>query len=259
MQKKLNEAGTVLKASRDVDIELRNPETTPALALTGKSEVLLEVTDDDVTAFNEDWTGLRGRGGPVTKARLGQWWAAVAKDLVLILVRGQKPTNAQGLAPEGRVLADIAQAAQKTGRFGVPWSVVTGFRQPQRDGMRLLALRVPATVLGPGAAAPAGGPQTAALKLEGSWVGTQLEAGQRRYISAVFSPGGGTISMEAAVTLSVPLLTLEARKNEARFSLQFRGGTVYYIGKWDGQVLSGTFGTDAAGKDPVGTFELKPR
>ena len=257
-QKRLNEAGTILKASRDVDIELRNPDTAPALALTGKSEVLLEVTDEDVAAYNEDWTGLKGRGGAVTRARLGQWWGAVAKDLVLMLVRGQKPVNAPGLAPEGRALVDVSQAAQKTGRFGVPWSVVTGFRPPQREALRLIALRVPASVAGAGGAAPAG-PQTAALKLEGSWTGMEVEAGQRRYISAVFSSGGGTISMEAAVTLSLPLLTLEARKNEARFSLQFRGGTRYYVGKWDGQVLSGTIATDAAGMEPVGKFELKPR
>ena len=211
-----------------------------------------------MAAFNEDWTGQKGRGGPVTRARLAQWWVAVAKDLVLMLVRGQKPVNAPGLAPEGRVLVEVSQAAQKTGRFGVPWSVVTGFRPAERDALRLLAFRVPATVTGPGGASPAG-PQTAALKLEGSWVGVELEAGHRRFISASFSQGGGTISMEAAVTLSLPLLTLEARKNEARFSLQFRGGTRYYVGKWDGAVLSGTIATDAAGKEPVGTFELKPR
>jgi hypothetical protein len=90
-QRRLNEAGTILKASRDVDIELRNPDTSPALALTGKSEVLFEVTEEDVAAYNEDWTGLKGRGGAVTRARLAQWWTAVARDLVLILVRGAKP------------------------------------------------------------------------------------------------------------------------------------------------------------------------
>lgn len=257
-QTRLNQAGTILKASRDVDIELRNPDTAPALALTGKSEVILEVSEEDVTAYNEDWTGLKGRGGAVTRTRLGRWWAAVAKDLVLMLVRGAKPVNAPGLAPEGRVLLDVSQAAQKTGRFGVPWSVVAGFRPAQRDALRVVAFRVPATVTGPGGA-PAAGAQAATLKLEGSWVGTEVEDGQRRYISASFQPDGGTISIEAAVTLSLPLLTLEARKNEAHWSLQFRGGTRYYTGKWDGQLLTGTIATDPAGKEAVGTFELKPR
>jgi hypothetical protein len=257
VQKRLNDAGTALKASRDVDIELRNPEQAPALALTGRSEILLEVTEEDVAAYNEDWTGLRGRGGPVSRVRLGQWWAAVAKDLILMLVRGAKPANAQALAPEGRILNDVSQAAQRSGRFGVPWSVVEGLRPPQRDAVRLLAFRVPPSVAGAGGGATAA--PSAALKLEGNWTGTEVEGGQRRYISATFTGGAGSIDINAAVTMSMPLLTLEARRNEARFSLQFRGGTRHYIGKWDGQTLSGSISNDPAGRDVVATFELRPR
>jgi hypothetical protein len=257
-QRRLNEAGTVLKASREADIELRNPDTAPALALVGKSDVLLEVTEEDAGAYNEDWTGLKGRGGPVTRARLGHWWEAVAKDLVLMLVRGAKPVNAPALAAEGRVLADVSQAAQRTGRFGVPWSVVDGLRPPQRGALRLLAFRVPASVTGPGGAvASAAGSLT--LKLEGVWVGSEVEGGQRRFITATFEGGSGTIAINAAVTLTLPLLTLEARKNEAHWSLQFRGGTRHYIGTWDGTLLTGTIALDPTGKEPVGTFELKPR
>jgi FHA domain/IPT/TIG domain len=257
VQKRLNDAGTALKASRDVDIELRNPEQAPALALTGRSDVLLEVTEEDVAAYNEDWTGLRGRGGPVSRVRLGQWWAAVAKDLALMLVRGAKPANAPGLAPEARILNDVSQAAQRSGRFGVPWSAVEGLRPAQRDAVRLLAFRVPPSVTGPGGGT--GAAPSAALKLEGSWTGSEVESGQRRYISATFSGGTGSIDINAAVTMSMPLLTLEARRNEARFSLQFRGGTRHYIGKWDGQTLSGSISNDPAGREVVATFELRPR
>ena len=38
VQQRLNQAGTLLKASRDADIELRNPDTEPALALVGKPD-----------------------------------------------------------------------------------------------------------------------------------------------------------------------------------------------------------------------------
>jgi hypothetical protein len=193
----------------------------------------------------------------VTRARLAQWWIAVAKDLVLMLVRGARPANAPGLAPEGRILNDVSQAAQRTGRFGVLWNVVEGLRPPQREALRTLAFRVPATVTG--GAAPAGGAEALTLKLEGTWTGSEVEAGQRRYISATFSQGTGSIAIDAAVTLTLPLLTLEARRNEARFSLQFRGGTRHYIGKWDGQTLSGSIANDAAGQEVVGTFELRPR
>ena len=78
-------------------------------------------------------------------------------------------------------------------------------------------------------------------------------------MSATFGGGTGSISIEAAVTLTLPLITLETRKNEARWSLQFRGGTRYYAGKWDGTVLAGTIANDPAGKEAVGTFELRPR
>ena len=101
VQQRLNQAGTLLKASRDVDIELRNPDTAPALALVGKPETLLEVTEEDAAAYNEDWTGLKGRGGPVTRARLGRWWEAVAKDLVLMLVRGQQAGQRSRPRPGG--------------------------------------------------------------------------------------------------------------------------------------------------------------
>ncbi|HEY6547263.1 MAG TPA: IPT/TIG domain-containing protein, partial [Vicinamibacteria bacterium] len=257
VQQRLNQAGTLLKASRDVDIELRNADTAPALALVGKTETLMEVTEEDAAAYNEDWTGLKGRGGAVTRTRLARWWEAVAKDLVLMLVRGAKPANAPALAPEGRILNDLSLAAQKTGRFGVPWSVVEALRPPQRDAVRMAALRVPATVTGPGGAAS--GPQTAALKIDGLWVGFEREGSQRRDVSASFGDGTGSIAIEAAVTLTLPLLTLETRKNEAHWSLQFRGGTRYYSGKWDGSLLTGTISTDPAGREPVGTFELKPR
>jgi hypothetical protein len=174
-----------------------------------------------------------------------------------MLVRGAKPANAPGLAPEGRILNDVSQAAQRSGRFGVPWSAVEGLRPPQREALRLLAFRVPPSVTGPGGAAAAA--PSATLKLEGSWTGSEVESGQRRYISATFSGDTGTIDINAAVTLTLPLLTLEARKNEARFSLQFRGGTRHYVGKWDGQTLSGSISNDPAGQEVVGTFELRPR
>jgi hypothetical protein len=258
VQQRLNQAGTLLKASRDADIELRDADTAPVLALVGKPETLLEITDEDAAAYNEDWTGLKGRGGAVSRARLGRWWEAVAKDLVLMLVRGQKPAHAPSLAPEGRVMVEISAAAQKTGRFGVPWTVVEGLRAPQRDAVRVMALRVPPSVTGPGGAAAAG-VQAAVLKLDGNWVGIEREGGQRRDVSASFGSGTGSISIEAAVTLTLPLITLETRKNEARWSLQFRGGTRHYVGKWDGTVLAGSIANDPAGRDAVGTFELRPR
>ena len=63
---------------------------------------LVEVTLDDAAGYEEDWTGLKGRGGPVSPARVAVWWEAIARDLVLLLLRGDKPHFAADLAPEGK-------------------------------------------------------------------------------------------------------------------------------------------------------------
>ncbi len=106
-ERRLNEAVMVLKATRGLNFEVRSADTAPALALSGRPELLLEIAEEDAAAYNEDWTGLRGRGGLVTRARLALWWEAVARDLVLILVRNERPQFAAALAAEGRVLGEL--------------------------------------------------------------------------------------------------------------------------------------------------------
>jgi hypothetical protein len=261
-ERRLNDAASSIKASRDVTFEVRQQDAGPALALAGRPELLLEVTEEDAAAYNEDWTGLKGRGGAVSPARLARWWEAVARDLVLMLVRGEKPQHAATLAPEGRVLQEIFQAAQKTGRAGISAQVTT--RPALRDGLRIVAYRVPPSVVGPaGGVAPNAAPSAAGpppLQLEGSWVGTETEGGIPRYVTAVFRKDTGNLSFEGTVTLTVPLISLEQpQKDSVRYSLMVRGGMRYYVGKWDGQTVTGRIFTDAEGKEPVGTFSLRPR
>ena len=224
------------------------------------------MTEEDAAAYNEDWSGLRGRGGPVTRARLARWWEALGRDLVLLTVRGEKPQFAAALAPEGRVLVQVFEAAQRTGRPGVPRQVVDEARPPVRDALRLLALRVPPSVTGPVAVAPAGlpaaapTPAPARLQLEGTWGGARLEQGQRQYISVAFQRGGGSISYEGGITLTVPLLSIDqSRRDQVHFSVQIRGGIRHYAGKWDGEAITGPISTDAAGREVVATFELRRR
>jgi hypothetical protein len=79
-------------------------------------------------------------------------------------------------------------------------------------------------------------------------------------VTAVFRKSSGGISYEGSVTLTVPLITLERpQKDTVRYSLMVRGGMRYYVGKWDGQTLTGKISTDAEGAEPVGTFLLRPR
>lgn len=262
-QRRLNDGAGSLKATRGLNLEVRNLETAPALAVVGRPELLLEVTEQDAAAYNEDWTRLRGRGGPVTRARLARWWEALGRDLVLMLVRGETPQYAAALAPEGRALGELFQLAQKGGGFGVPRKVVAEAKPGLREALRLLAFRVPPSVRDVSPAgtatpeAPVGPPP---LRLEGTWAGSEREGGTRRWVTITFTGNGGRLSYEGTVTLTIPLESLDRpQKDTVRYSLQFRGGMRHYVGKWDGQTLSGKISSDPAGTQPLGTFELRPR
>jgi hypothetical protein len=260
---RFNEAALVLRTQGEAQIELRGIDSDPSLGITGQAGPLVEVTAEDARAYEEDWTNLKGRGGAVTRSRLAVWWSAVARDLVLLLVRGQRPRHAAAIAPEGRVLGDLYQAAQRTVRFGVPRQVLVDAKPATREALRLIAFRVPPTVVGaassiagsPGASAPGATP----LKLDGVWTGTEDEGSTRRYITVVFEPGGGDLAYEGAVTINVPLIKVEQpQKATAVFSIQFRGATRYYTGKWDGEKLTGKISTDPSGAPEIATFELRP-
>jgi hypothetical protein len=266
---RLNGAAQALRTTLDLNFEARNVDSSPTLGLAGRTEALLEVTAEDAAAYDEDWTSLRGRGGPVTPARLARWWEAVARDVVLLTVRGERPRFAAALAPEARVLGQLFDAAQRTGRAGIPRQVVDEARPALRDGLRLLALRVPASVEAqapPAVATPALSAATAAtprpvpLALDGTWAGSESEGGQRQYLTVRFRRGSGTIAYEGGITLTVPLLAVEqAGRDRARFSVQIRGGVRHYVGKWDGETLAGSVSTDSAGRNVVASFELRKR
>jgi IPT/TIG domain len=257
---RLNEAAVALKASRDADLELRDPTGEPVIGLLGKPTPVLEISEADAAAFAEDWTRAGGKGGPVTRERLARWWLAVAKDLVLLLVRGEKPQFVAALAPaEGRVLGDVYQAARKTGQFGVPTSVAADAKPAMRESLRLLSVRVPATVAGTKEAAAPASASGPPLKLEGVFTGSEVDGGIRKYITLNVRGGiNNTLAYEGNVQLSVPVQQVEQpQKGVVRFTVQLRGMR-YYAGKWDGQKITGTISSDAAGKGDIGTFELMP-
>jgi len=260
-QQRLNDAATALKASLTADVEVRDLGGNPTLGIVGAAEPLLEVTAEDAAAYNEDWTALRGKGGPVTRARLALWWGAVARDLVLLTVRGERPQHAAAIAPEGRVLQQVGDAAKKSGTFGLPLEVVTKLGPPQREALRVLSLRVPATVKAPAdvVAAPADAAAAAAagpLKLEGIWSGSETDGGLVKYITVTFTKTSGTLTYERALTMSVPLESVEGQRQGVRFSLKSGSRVSWYLGKWDGTKLRGTIHSDTPGGPPAGSFEL---
>jgi hypothetical protein len=257
-QGRLNAALVALKASRDAGIEVRNVELGPSLGLVGKADALIEVTSEDAAAYDEDWTKQGGKGGPVTRARLAIWWGAVARDLVLLLVRSEKPHFAAELAPEGRVLGDVFQAARKAAGFGVPRKVALESKPAVREALRVVGFRVPAAVTGgPATALSTSAAVAATLQLDGIWGGTEVEGGTRKNIGITFSGRAGAYTFGAGVA-SLPLMDIEQpSKGNVRFGLQIRGATRHYDGKWDGDRLAGTISSDASGRGDIGTFEIR--
>ena len=268
-QRRLNEAGVALKGTVDGDVRARGLDGSPSLVVAGRDTPLLDVTIDDAAGYEEDWTGLKDRAGPISPARVAVWWEAVARDLVLLLVRGDKPHFAADLAPEGRVLADLHALARKSVAVGVPRQVIAEARPPMRDALRTVGLRIPVSVKEPSGAAPTGAAQPAgaataapaagpALRLDGRWSGSETDSGRQTYITAVFAGTGGTFTYERALSVTQPLLGVVQQKGAVRFSVQTGAGPRYYQGKWDGQKITGTVSVDPGGKTPVGTFELAP-
>jgi len=112
------------------------------------------------------------------------------------------------------------------------------------------------------AAAPAAtpAPTPPPLQLDGSWGGNQVEQGMRTYLSVTFRGSGGSVAYEGGITFTVPMLSVEKpRRDQVHFSVQIRGGYRHYTGQWDGEALTGNVTSDAAGKNVVGTFELRRR
>lgn len=251
-----NEAAARLRASLDEEIETRGGDSGgPALALRGRAQVLIAVTDEDAAGYNEGW--LKGKPGPaVTRGRLAVWWEALARDLVSMLVRGRKPERTLPLAPEARILQALYERTEKTGHFGISREVLENLKPAEREALQSLAFRVPPGVVAADAgtkpAADAGGP-----KLEGTWTGWEQEEDRRRRISVVFSGGHGTLSYTGGIVVAVPLQSLEQQKGTIRFSAQIRGATRYYIGHWDGKKIGGTISLEAREtQSPLGTFEI---
>jgi hypothetical protein len=254
-QRRLNEAAVALKAALTTDLEVRGLDSQPSIGIVGKQEPLLVVTADDAAAYDEDWARGKGKGEDVSAARLAIWWGAVARDLVLLLVRGDKPRHAAALAPEGRALGTLSDVARRSGQFGVPREVWASAPVPLRQALRGMAFRVPAGVKAPSEAATAA-PPVQSLTVDGIWTGSEKEGSATRYMTVTFSGGGGTFTYERALSVTIPLVSVEQpSRRQLRFG--FRSGIHLrqYEGTWDGQKLRGMVkGEDGA---EIGTFEIE--
>lgn len=258
---RLNDAVSAIRASRDADFVARGFDAKPILALAGKDEPLLEATGADAALYDQ-----RGGGKtPVSPARLAVWWEAVARDLVLVLARGEKPARVASLSPaDGRPLADLVAAAQKAGGPGIPYALLASAKPPLLAALRSFALRVPSSVPTPagaaGVAAAAvdqrGGP---ALPTDRAWFGFEIVEGIRKYATVTLRGTAGTYAYSGGVAVSLPISAVEQKRGEMRFVLQTGGRSRYYAGTWDGTRVSGKISSDPSGGGDLGTFELTPR
>lgn len=264
-QKRLNAAAGPLKAALEADLEARDFVTgRPVIALKGQAGALLEVTAEDAAGYDKDWTRLGARHRAVTPGRLATWWLAEARDLLLVLVRNEKPRHTVALGAEGRALADLYQAARKQSHWGVPRQLLAEARPAQLQGLRVLGLRVPPTVPEPAgtpaaAKASAAEQAVAAFKLEGEWRGRETVPEGSRYITLFFRGKTGTFELASGPGVGFPLTQLEQpQKGSVRFSISVAGGLRSYSGRFDGAKISGTISAGPGGPS-LGSFELTPR
>jgi hypothetical protein len=136
----------------------------------------------------------------------------------------------------------------------VPREVVAGAPAPLRQGLRAIAFKVPAGARAPTTALVA--ETVKPLTLNGVWSGSEREGGANRYMTVSFSGTGGTFTYERALSVTIPLVSVEQpSRKEVRFG--FRSGLRLreYRGTWDGQRVRGRItGEDGA---EIGTFELE--
>jgi hypothetical protein len=258
---RLNEAAAAIRASPGADFVARGFEAVPMLTLAGRDEAILTATGADAALYEQ-----RGGGrAPLSPARLAVWWEAVARDLVRLLVRGEKPDQvASYSAGDGRALGDLHAAALRSGAAGVPRAALAEAKPAQLAALRGFALRVPGSVPSPaGAPGATAAPGTAAggppLPSDRSWQGFEIVDGIRRWISLSLRGTGGTYSYSGGVQVSLQLSGVEQRKTELRFVVQTGGRSRHYAGRWDGSGVAGRISSDASGSGDIGSFELTPR
>jgi hypothetical protein len=138
-----------------------------------------------------------------------------------------------------------------------------------RNGLRTVALRVPAAVVAPvetapttaSTAAPAPAtpaPGAAGPQIEGDWTGRESEGGEPRHVNVTFTRDGGSLSYQRALSLTLPLMGFELdRRGNVRYSMQTARGARYYAGRFEGDKIEGRIFSDPERQEAIGTFALE--
>ena len=263
---KLNTALPALRTTLGLNFEARGYDTSPSLGLAGQPESLLTVTEDDVAAYNEDWTGL-GAAESRSPAR-----ASPAGGRLSRATSCSSRSAASGRASPPSWRPRAAPSASCSTRCGRAGSRGSRSRPSTRRGPRCATPCAssrsgyrPRSRLPP--RRPCRGSRLRRRPRRRPWRGCRLRArcaaARPRKGSCATSPS--TCAAPArSPTRAASRSPCRSRRSSAAatacvFSVPIRGAMRYYSGKWDGEKVAGSVSTDSAGRNVVGTFELRPR
>jgi len=263
-QRRLNESSIPLSTPEEPPLELREADGALTIGLQASATPLLEVTQEDAAAYNEGSAPFRGNAGrAVTRGRLAAWWLALLRDTAAMLGSDRRPRHVALLTAEAKALSELHAGARRRAGSGVARSALAELRPESHKGLQALALRVPPAVSESGdkaAEGTAAGARAAddPLQLDGQWSGTATEDGISRPVQVSFADGAGTLTYLKPLLVTVPLREVtRPRLGSVRFAVQTGTRTRYFLGIWDGEMLSGPISSTADGQSPVGRFELR--
>jgi hypothetical protein len=228
---------------------------SPAVVLAGGAEVLVVATPADAAGYEERWEGAppAGRASPRT---LATYWTALLQDHLALFVQGERATRVLELSPRGQVLTDLyAEALRRTGpRSGVPAVLVTPLGQSLAEGMRSMALSLPAD-----------DQPTVGAAVLGRWQGTMEEGETGALPIAVrFALKGGRLNGTLSMTSRTPGIQLDSqlqdlayRRGSVTFKMTMASKILVFEGVVQDESMSGPIHEGAQGREPVGFFSLR--
>jgi hypothetical protein len=238
----LNAAFEAAAGGKVVAVEVQGAALRVGAAVTSASPA-------DAAAYDESWEGVP-RGARATPERLAAFWGAIVEDHLRLFVQRQRPMRLLELSPRGRALSDVYAEAARRGPFsGVAPGLVAGSAGLMR-AYREMTLAFP-------------GEARAAAAVEGSWSGTvEDQSGQRqvRLVLRVDSGGrlSGTITIGSGqVAMGVPLKEAAYDKGTLRFVAASGGAARHFVGRVEGDTVSGTVHASASAQDAIGRFTLR--
>jgi hypothetical protein len=239
-------------SSEAVNLHVRGGPT-PAVVARERNMTVVTPNHDDVAGYAKRGLGV-ARGSRTSPQRLATYWAALLQDYLSLFVQRQRPYRVLEMSPRGQVLADLyREAVIRAGAGGgVPVRLVVSLDATVSDGLRRLALAVPAEGEGVGSAV-----------VEGRWEGTMQETGEGarsirvRLYRQNSRLAGALTTRSGAVSGELPLRSLSFDGQTLRFILDAGGYPRHFRGTFEGSTIEGTIHAEGGTKTAIGSFSLR--